>query len=177
MTPETSTRRFRSRSPEATEELGAALGRALVRSGATDAVLALDGELGAGKTTLVRGLGRGLGAEGEVTSPSFTLMHEHPGEVPLWHLDAWMAGRERALLEGGAVEALLAGGVAAIEWGGRVADLLPEPRLEALMTHVAEGEREVLLQVVGQPDGAAAARLEAALEALEPVPDLLEVDG
>ena len=88
-------RTFRSRSAEETAALGEALGRRLGQG----AVIALDGELGAGKTVFVQGLARGLGVEEPVTSPSFTLMHEHAGRLTLHHFDAWMTGREVAFLE------------------------------------------------------------------------------
>jgi tRNA threonylcarbamoyladenosine biosynthesis protein TsaE len=166
MSPRSRVRRFLSRCPEATLALGEALGAALRAAGARGVVLALCGELGAGKTTLVRGLARGLGAEGEVTSPSFTLMHEHDGPLPLWHLDAWMAGRERALLEGGAAECLLGPGVAAVEWAERIEDLLPSPRLELRLAHRSPEQREIRLALIPGPEGGAAIDRESPQEGL-----------
>jgi len=117
---------LRSHSPEATERLGAWLGRYATPG----LVVALVGEMGAGKTTFVRGLARGLEVEEPVTSPTFTLMQEHEGRLSLWHLDAWMAAREEAFLEAGGADLLGADGVAAVEWAEHVADWLPRPRLE-----------------------------------------------
>ena len=130
---------FLSHSPEASEALGEALGLAieadpeLARAGV---VLALEGELGAGKTAIARGLARGLGSLDRVHSPSFTLMHTYQGRLPIYHFDAWMEGRERAFLEGGGAEWLEAGGVAVIEWASRVEAWLPRPRLQLVLEHL-----------------------------------------
>jgi tRNA threonylcarbamoyladenosine biosynthesis protein TsaE len=105
----------------ATEALGAALGRAAQ----PHAVIALQGDLGAGKTTLVRGLGRGLELTVAISSPTYTLMHTYPGRLELYHFDAWMQGREAAFLEGGGREWFEAGGVAVVEWAERIASVLP----------------------------------------------------
>ena len=114
---------------DATEAVGAALG-ADCRPGT---VIALTGDLGAGKTCLVRGLARGLGIHEGVASPTYTLMQAHEGgRLPLYHFDAWMEGREKAWLAEGGGAWLRDEGVAVIEWAGRVRDWLPEPRLEVL---------------------------------------------
>jgi len=158
------TRAFVSRTPAATEELGRALGAALTAG----AVVALFGELGSGKTTLVRGLARGLGIAEAVTSPSFTLMHEYAGPVPLYHFDAWMAGRESAFLEEGAADYLGGEGVAVVEWADRIEGLLPGPRLEVRLSHQAPDERRLELSIVPAASGSGprSSALQAALEAL-----------
>jgi len=158
---------FVSRSAEATEALGAALGGEL-RAGA---VVALDGDLGAGKTCLVRGIARGLGVTDPVTSPSFTLMHEYEGRVPVHHFDAWMTGREAAFLEGGGADELGGDGVALVEWGARVADYLPAARLEITLEHVSPEVRRIGLRVLGEPPRA---DLVAALRAAEAAASALE---
>ena len=87
---------FLSRSPEETARLGEGLAKRL-RAGD---VVALSGELGAGKTTLVRGIARGLGAKGEeVASPSFTIINEYPGSPPLYHIDFYRLERLEELTE------------------------------------------------------------------------------
>ena len=142
-----SERVFESRSAEATERLGCELGSALDAG----AVVALHGELGAGKTCLVRGLARGLGVTQRVSSPTFTLLHQYDGRLPLYHFDAWMEGRERAFLEGGGAEWLSGTGVAVVEWAARVADWLPLPRLEVFLEHLGPEER--LIRLVREPGG------------------------
>ncbi len=114
-------RRVLAASPEETARLGAELGAA-ARPGEC---LALVGELGAGKTTFVQGLARGLGVAGPVSSPSFLIVQEHRGRLPLFHVDAYRLGSAGELDEIGFEEYLAAGGVVAVEWADRVVDRLP----------------------------------------------------
>lgn len=101
-------------SAEATERLGVAVG-ALLRPG--DVVL-LVGPLGAGKTTFVRGLARGVGFEGDVTSPTFTLSHVYRGRLPLVHADLWRLERVAEIEQLALDEEVEEGGSAlAVEWG------------------------------------------------------------
>ncbi|QDV07380.1 tRNA threonylcarbamoyladenosine biosynthesis protein TsaE [Planctomycetes bacterium Poly30] len=155
-------RTFVSTDAEATEALGEALGQHLPAG----TVMTLDGDLGTGKTTLVRGLGRGLGLDEPISSPTYMLMQAYEGgRVPLYHFDAWMEGREKALLADGADEFLGAGGIAVVEWGSRVLDWLPEPRLEVTLGHRSPEERTISMAVIGGP-GPLGAALEAVLERL-----------
>ena len=144
-------RHFLSHGEEATEALGAELG-ARCEAGT---VLALTGDLGAGKTCLVRGLARGLGIEEGVASPSYTLMQAHEGgRLPLYHFDAWMEGREKAWLAEGGGTWLRAEGVAVVEWAGRVDEWLPLPRIEIQIAHLGPQERLLTLRIVGDPEDA-----------------------
>lgn len=139
---------------EATLALGERLGQ-LVPPGT---VLSLLGELGAGKTTLVRGLAAGLGIDpDEVSSPTYTLMHQHQGRLELHHLDAWMGDREGAFLASGGVEWLHGSGVAAVEWAERVAAYLPVPRLELRLWPTPQGARRARLSLVTGPTGGVSA--------------------
>lgn len=160
---------FRSTSPEATEALAKKLGSHFEGG----ELVALDGELGAGKTAFVRGLARGLNVEGPVSSPTFTLMQEYEGRVMLRHFDAWMESRERSFLADGGVDALDDGAVCAIEWSDRVADWLPVPHLRVVLAHLALEERRIDLEVVGSGPGAD--RLRTALESIQPAVDLAEI--
>jgi tRNA threonylcarbamoyladenosine biosynthesis protein TsaE len=146
---------------EATEAFGARLGQALVAG----SCLALVGELGAGKTTLVRGLGRGLGCGEAIVSPTFTRMRALEGRLALYHFDAWRAGGEGLFEEGR--EFFSGSGVAVVEWADRVEAWLPRPRLELTLTHRPGGRRLVVGRVFRAPAGAgpAARGLEQALRA------------
>lgn len=111
---------FISHSPAETESLGERLGRA-ARAGL---VLALSGDLGAGKTQLVKGLARGLGATARVHSPTFTLVNEYGGgRLKLFHLDLYRLETPAQILSAGIEEFLAPDGVAVIEWAERIAGL------------------------------------------------------
>src|SRR5690606_14288567 len=118
------------RGERATRALAALLGGIVQRG----AVLLLEGDLGAGKTTFVKGLAQGLGIEpDDVSSPTFTLLHEYEGDVPLYHFDAYRLEGWLEFAELGAEEYLSGDGVSAIEWGDRVRDELPAERLEIVL--------------------------------------------
>lgn len=160
-----------SRSGEATFELGRLLGRAAPPG----LVVALDGELGTGKTTLVRGLAEGLEVQDPVSSPTYTLMNSYRGRLELLHFDAWMEGRETAFLDGGGAEWFHSGGVAVVEWGQRVQAFLPADRLEVVLLHRGtlafdedgqlESDREVRLKALGEVSSALLEQLPARLGA------------
>ena len=135
---------FRSSSVETTEALGESLGAGL----SAGALVCLSGDLGAGKTAFVRGLARGLAVEDRPSSPSFALMNEYEGRVPLYHFDAWMRGREAALLSQGAEEYLEGNGVAVIEWAEGVRELLPTPRIEIRLRHLSNTERSIETELI-----------------------------
>ena len=89
-------------------------------------IIALHGVLGAGKTQLVKGLARGLGYEGDVTSPTFTIVHEYRGgRLPLYHLDLYRMKSEADAIDIGLEEYLPSDGVTVIEWPDRLASILP----------------------------------------------------
>jgi tRNA threonylcarbamoyladenosine biosynthesis protein TsaE len=108
---------FTSHSAAETEALGEAWGRAAHGGG----VFALSGDLGAGKTALVRGLARGLGCPGRVHSPTFTLVNEYRGgRWPLFHLDLYRLESPAALTSAGLEEFFQADAVTVIEWAERL---------------------------------------------------------
>jgi tRNA threonylcarbamoyladenosine biosynthesis protein TsaE len=89
-------------------------------------IFALHGVLGAGKTQLVKGLARGLGFEGDVTSPTFTLIHEYlGGRLPLYHIDLYRIRSEKEAVDLGIEEYLPSEGITVIEWPDRIPSLLP----------------------------------------------------
>ncbi len=133
-------------------------------------VIALDGDLGAGKTCFVRGLARGLEVEDDVASPTFALMRTHAGRIPLHHFDAWMQGRERAFLDDGGAEWLDGEGVAAVEWAARVAEALPAVRLDLRLAHLGPTARSLHATVRGS--GERAERIARMLACLPRIPAL-----
>lgn len=121
---------------EATRALGRRLA-ALLRPGD---FLALCGDLGAGKTTFVQGLAEGLGVTGRVCSPTFILLHAHPGPIPLCHLDAYRVASAEQLRDLGADD-LAERGVTALEWADRVPALWPPELLLLTLEYDGEGRR------------------------------------
>lgn len=124
-----------SRSADETREIGRRIGE-----GATAGlVVALVGELGAGKTQLTKGIADGLGVTSVVNSPTFVLMNEHLGRLRLFHVDAYRLGDPSEAAAAGLLDERQAGGVAVIEWADRLDGWLPDDRLEIRLD--AEPER------------------------------------
>lgn len=129
-----------------TERIGERLAR-LARPGD---VLALWGELGAGKTQLTKGVAAGLGLEsGDISSPTFIILHEHyGGRMPLFHLDLYrLSGQD--LGSTGWEETLDGGGITVIEWPDRAGAALPEDRVDIRLEHIADTKRRVVLSATG----------------------------
>ena len=137
---------LRAETAEAMQVLGERLGRAL-RPGD---VVSLVGPLGAGKTTFVQGLARGAGVppDRHVASPTFALVNEHPGRVPLVHADLYRIVNRAELLELGLDDAFDRAAVA-IEWLDRFPDAAPAERLELVLAIEAEGARSLTVTGVG----------------------------
>lgn len=125
-------------SPAETEALGARLA-AHLRAGD---VVAVSGELGAGKTTFVRGAARALGVTGAVASPTFTIGHRHDAPTPVAHLDLYrLDGLDPE--EWGDLEPYFDGSIAFVEWPEHGAEWLPAPRAAVTLTHVDESHRRI----------------------------------
>jgi len=107
-------------------------------------VLALSGELGSGKTALVKGIARGLGIAQDVTSPTFTLVHEYAGgRLPLFHLDLYRLDSVGQALAIGVEDYLNGSGVAVIEWAEKIAPLLPEHARRIRLESLGENVRRI----------------------------------
>lgn len=144
-----------SRDPRETESIGERWGS----SARPGDVLLLQGELGAGKTTLVRGLARGLGVSHGVKSPSFAIHLRYPGRLVLHHLDLYRVQRPRDVEELGLEDVLGRDAVAVVEWGERLGDQTPAG---AVRVTFEEPEPDVrVLRVSGDRDPVT--RLAAAL--------------
>lgn len=135
-------------SPEATIALGVRLADAL-QSGD---VLALYGDLGAGKTHLVKGIASGLGVRQEdVTSPTFTLIQEYPTDPPLYHLDVYRIEHLSELERLGVDEYLHGDGICVVEWPERMESLLPDHCIRLRLSHSGESRRRIE-RVTGSPE-------------------------
>ncbi len=148
--------------PEDTRAVGEALASFLQPGDAA----ALTGELGAGKTTLVQGIARGLGVKTPVLSPTFTLVREYrDGRLPVYHVDVYRLERVQEVIDLGLEDAEEDGGVLLVEWGDVVQGLLPQSYLLIELTSDPETEvRRLVLTQVGPGWAARWERLEGALE-------------
>jgi len=153
--PREAVRAHVTRSPEATRALGRALGEALFAG----AFVALVGELGSGKTVLVQGIAEALGAGGSVSSPSFVIVNEYRGRIPVFHVDLYRIGDARSLADLGYRELFYGDGVALVEWADRVPELLPADRLTATLSFEGPSDRRVTLAATGPLHAAALARV------------------
>ena len=131
-----------SKSPEDTREFGFRIGKVLKPGD----IVALNGDLGAGKTTITKGISKALGIEEEITSPTYTIVSEYEAPLPLYHMDMYrIDGIEEFELLG--VDELLFGqGVSLIEWSERIAEYLPEDGKSISITINSDGSRTIILE-------------------------------
>ena len=129
-------------SPEETEAAGARLG-ATLKSGD---VVALTGELGAGKTVFVQGLARALGVGTAATSPTFVLVNEYRGRVPVHHVDAYRTTSLAELMDLGIEEMMDGDGITVIEWAERVEPLLPARAVRVRIAGVGDEPRTIVVE-------------------------------
>jgi tRNA threonylcarbamoyladenosine biosynthesis protein TsaE len=128
-----------SSSAKQTQRVGAELG-CLTKAG--DVIL-LEGGLGVGKTCLAQGIARGLGIEEYVTSPSFVLLREHLGRLPLYHIDFYRLDRVEEVAHLGLDDYLYGGGVCVVEWAEKGFGALPDKHLLIEMQYLAPTKRKL----------------------------------
>ncbi|MCG8606999.1 tRNA (adenosine(37)-N6)-threonylcarbamoyltransferase complex ATPase subunit type 1 TsaE [bacterium] len=138
--------RFETYSPVETERVAEEFARSLK----TGDVAALNGELGTGKTTFIRGVCRGLQVSAQVTSPTFTLIHEYQGSIPVYHFDFYRITNPIEIVQLGCDEYFCGDGICLIEWAERVSNYLPENRFEVHLKHRfgqrIKNSREILIR-------------------------------
>ncbi len=144
--------------PEQTQRLGERIGQ-LAQPGD---LFCLEGDLGSGKTCFVQGMGRGLGIQDTIHSPTFILANEHrEGRLPLAHLDVYRVRHVYEAIGIGLEDYLNGDGVCVIEWAEKIQNALPPERLWILFRHLGDSERKLLFRAVGE-------RYERLLEAFAP---------
>ena len=115
-------------------------------------VVAYSGDLGAGKTAFTRGLARGLGYTGRVTSPTFNIVNEYDGPVPLFHFDLYRLEGEEDLFDIGWEDYLTRGGICAVEWSQRAPGVLPPETIRvSLERHPEESDWRIITIQGGTP--------------------------
>jgi tRNA threonylcarbamoyladenosine biosynthesis protein TsaE len=131
--------RVRTASADETIALGERLGR-VARAGD---LVCLWGDLGAGKTQVAKGIARGLGIEDTVNSPTFILMNEYAGRLPLFHVDLYRLDDAADALAGGVVDDRQADGLTVVEWPERMGDVLPAGRLDVRIAGSGDDIRDI----------------------------------
>lgn len=123
---------------EELEKLGIKLGSLLEKKD----VICLNGDLGAGKTTFTQAIGKGLGVTEYITSPTFTIINEYEGRLPLYHFDIYRLGDEEELDLLGAQDYFYSDGVCVIEWANNAENILPKERLDIWIKIIDENRRQ-----------------------------------
>lgn len=126
-------------SEKETLELGRLIGTKL-KSGD---VLSLDGDLGAGKTYMTKGIAEGMGIKDYITSPTFTILNIYEGDLTLYHFDVYRIDDPREMEEIGFDEYLYGDGVCVVEWGSIVSELLPEDTIDVHIKKLDDDVREI----------------------------------
>jgi tRNA threonylcarbamoyladenosine biosynthesis protein TsaE len=114
-------------------------------------LICLWGELGAGKTQFAKGFGAGLGVQGTISSPTFILMAEYEGRLPLFHVDLYRLADGADALAGGVIDDRQASGVTLVEWPERLGELLPARRLDVVIDGPGTDPRRITLRAAS-PD-------------------------
>jgi tRNA threonylcarbamoyladenosine biosynthesis protein TsaE len=135
-----------SRGPEDTQHIGMQLGK-LARAGD---VFLLSGKLGAGKTCLAQGIAWGLGFEEYVSSPSFVVVREYHGRIPMYHIDLYRLAQLSEILELGLDDYLYDGGVCVVEWAEKVTMAWPNEHMLIRIEYVSDIERWLCLEPSGE---------------------------
>lgn len=135
-------RRVASIDPASTRALAARLAAVA----APGDLICLWGELGAGKTVFAKGFGAGLGVVGTITSPTFILMAEYQGRLPLFHVDLYRLTDALDALAGGLIDERRAGGVTLVEWPDRLGEALPADRLDVVIDGSGDEPRNITVR-------------------------------
>ncbi|MBR5223962.1 MAG: tRNA (adenosine(37)-N6)-threonylcarbamoyltransferase complex ATPase subunit type 1 TsaE [Clostridia bacterium] len=134
--------KFISHSPEDTEKIGENLGQTINNG----CVIAFRGGLGMGKTCFTRGLAKGLGANDDVTSPTFALINEYlSGRIPLYHFDMYRVSGWEDLYSTGFFDYIENGGVIAAEWSENIENALPDNTIYVTINKIDDNTREIII--------------------------------
>ncbi|HBU11958.1 MAG TPA: tRNA (adenosine(37)-N6)-threonylcarbamoyltransferase complex ATPase subunit type 1 TsaE [Clostridiales bacterium] len=140
---------YQTNSEEETTACAAVFAKTL----AAGCFVALDGELGAGKTAFVKGIARGLHVKENVVSPTFTILRVYEsGRLPLYHYDAYRLAGEDGLLDVGFYDYAEGDGVCVCEWAERIKNALPKNHTRVAIRYIGEQAREIAIERVGECD-------------------------
>ena len=133
---------FITNSPEETIELGIRIGKALKKGD----VIAMQGTLAAGKTTITKGIAQALGIKDTITSPTFCLISEYYGKMPLYHMDVYRLDGEEDFVNLGTDDMIYGDGVSIIEWSEKIMNELPKKTIILKITPQDDGSRKIELE-------------------------------
>lgn len=133
---------FKTKTPEETIELGKKIGRLLKKGD----ILAMQGTLAAGKTTITKGIALSLGVNENITSPTFCLISEYEGKMPLYHMDVYRLEGTDDFENLGTDDMLYGEGVSIIEWSEKIMDALPKKTIILKLEPQEDGSRIITLQ-------------------------------
>ena len=133
---------FTTHSPEETIELGKKIGTLLQKGD----ILALQGTLAAGKTTLTKGLAQSLGVKDVITSPTFCLISEYEGKMPLYHMDVYRLDGAEDFANLGTEDMLYGNGISIIEWSEKIMSELPKKTIKIDITPNEDGSRSISIE-------------------------------
>lgn len=138
--------KFITESTEETMEIGERLGRLLTKGN----IICLSGDLGAGKTSFTKGIAKGLGVKDYVTSPTYTIINEYQGRLPLYHFDVYRLNDVCEMYELGYEEYFFGDGAVVLEWADKVRDIIPLERLWiTILNTKGDNSREIIMEPTG----------------------------
>jgi len=138
---------FKTQNTEETIDLGKRIGSVLTKG----TVIGFFGDLGSGKTTMIKGFAQGLGVKELVKSPSFVVVTEYQGRFPVYHIDLYRISKPSELLEIGFEQYLYGDGVCLIEWAERAGKLLPENGVKVQIEIIDKDQRKITIANLKQP--------------------------
>lgn len=139
--------KYLTQSTEETSKIGEQLGK-LVDIGN---IICLSGDLGAGKTAFTKGLAKGLGVGDYVTSPTYTIINEYEGRLPLYHFDVYRLNDVEEMYELGYEEYFFGDGVVVLEWADIVKEIIPKERLWiTILNSKGDDSREIIMEATGE---------------------------
>ncbi len=139
--------KYITESVEETSKIGEQLGRLL----SMGSIICLSGDLGAGKTAFTKGIAKGLGVDDYVTSPTYTIINEYQGRLPLYHFDVYRLNDVEEMYELGYEEYFFGDGVVVLEWADIVRDIIPRDRLWITILNTGgDDSREIIMEPTGE---------------------------
>ncbi len=138
--------KIKTNSAEETEKLGRLIGESLIGG----EIIAMTGDLGAGKTTMTKSLAKGLDIDEHITSPTFTIVNEYDGRLKLFHFDVYRIEDIEEMYDLGYEEYFYSGGVCIIEWANLIKEILPEDIINIEISTLDEGKREIVISGKGE---------------------------